>query len=789
MIKPEQLLPSNQKDELWYKNNALYWNATIPLLPVDKINKRLDKASGKIDSKDYTHITNPFNSKQEKSMPAKLENVDIISPIFKQLIGEFIRRPIEGIAFNKNSDLLKQKQKLKHELILESLQQRATNKLIELGLFVPNQTDEQGQPINPPLSPEYIEKEVSNLVEKKTEYAQGLLDYIYNNNQLSLEFKEIFYYYAATGIAISYKDVVNGNIVYKLIKPRGFGYIASDGVRYIEDSEAVKVHYYRSYTDLVAMFDEYEDFTEDIRTDLKNKSVYGANQGSGFYEIFSQHYYGNSYPNRHDVETNSSTLDRHLITHIQWKSLTKIYRVYTKDEFGDDMFVDYDDNYIPLDTDVYDTRICTERHEVFIINNKHIIGGKPVEFGRGDYENPNICPCSYNGVLVQSYLDDVSTIIDTLDVYQSTYNVLKYVIQKTINKSKDKIASIPLSLLNGFKDTSKDVRQIMDKDGTMVDIKTNDSTYSAIAESLYFADATQFLFIDDSELTPERAQVASQLLRQIDLGLGNYIEYLYNYALQIKEEAYETIGFNKGRRAATEERTAVYNARQGQYVGTLLTEELFEDFRLFMEKELLGIVDLGKFVYNNGLKATFTKPDYELTSLEIPPLGLSNSNIGITVKVGGKTREDFETFKAQVMQMGGNNLPLSSIGKIMSKTQNFDSLIRDLEAKEQEMSQMQQQSQQVLNDLERQKLELETRKVDIEEKRVNGELEIKAASVGLQALPKENGTEMIKIANENSKNQQDSLLKLGDLQLKHESEATKRYVADTNFKIAKENKP
>jgi len=788
MIKPEQLLPSEQKDADWYKENARYWNVTIPLISTEKIEKRLEKACGKIDIKDYKHVTNPFNTSSQKNMPAKMQNVDIISPIFKQLVGEFIKRPIEGIAFNKNSDLLKQKNKLKHELILESLQQKATNKLIELGLFVPNQTDENGQPINPPMTPEMIEKEVSGVVDKKTEYLQGLLDYLYNTNQLGIVFKEIFYFYASAGIGLSYKDIINGNIEYRMVKPRGFGYIASDGVRYIEDSEAIKVNYYRSYSDLIAMFDGYEDFTEDIKKDLKTKSVYGANQGSGFYEIFSKHFFGSTYPNRHNIETNSAPVDRHLVTHIQWKSLTKIYRVYTKDEFGDDTYVDYDDRYVPLETDVYDERTCTDRHEVFIINNKHIIGGKQVEFSRGDFENPNICPASYNGVLVQSYLDDVNTIIDTLDVYQSSYNVIKYIIQKTINKNKDKIAAVPLSLLNGFKDTSKDVVSVMNEDGTLVNKQTNNSTYSAIAESLYFADATQFLFIDDSELTYDKAQVAATLLKQIDLGLGNYIEYLYNYALQIKEEAYETVGFNKGRRAATEERTAVYNAQQGQYVGALLTEELFEDFRLFMEKELLGIVDIGEFLYSNGLKATFVKPDYEIANLDIPPQGLSNANIGISVKVGGKTREDFELFKNQVMQMGGNNIPISTIGKIMSKSQNFDSLIRELEAKENEMMQGQQAAEQAKNDLEARKLDLETRKLDIEERKVEGELEIKAAQLGIQASPQDNSTEFLKIANEANKNNQDALFKLGDLTVNKEKQATERYKADISLQVARENK-
>lgn len=786
MFKPYQNTKNKNKE--WYEENAKYWKLKVPIIDEKVYYDKLRKACGKIVDSDYRYVTNPYNTAEKRNMPAKMQNVDIISPIIKQLIGEYIKRPLEGIAYNKNSNLNNEKLKLQHELITQNLQQVFVNKLISLGLYVEGQTDENGQPIQPPLSTAAIEKEVSNLVDEKTIYAQGILDYLFNTTDILTVFKEIFYFYATVGIGISFKDVANGNIVYKMHKLRDFGYLASEGTRYIEDAEATIAVYTKSVAETIEMFGEYEDF-KPIQSQLEGHTLQDRARTSRtdtFNSEFFKHFRADRdlQDSRHTNITGINA-DDVKIEHIQWKGLTDIYRVYSIDEEGKEVFIDYDCNYVPLDSDVYEKRTCVCRHEVYIINDTHVIGGKEVEFARGDFNNPNVCPGSYNGVLVQSYLDNINTIIDILDVYQENYNVVKFIIQKTINKNKDKIATIPLSLVNGFKSTKQQLVEEMDDTGKFVKTVVNNGG-SAIAETLYFADATQLMFIDDSELTPQQANVASQLLKQIDLGLGNYIQYLYDYALQIKEEAYETIGFNRYRRAATGAKDAVYNTQQGQYIGSLLTEELFEDFRKFCEKELLSLIDLSKYVWNNGLKATFTKTDYELATVDIPPNGLSYANIGLTVKQGGEVKEQLEQFKQMLAGMGGNNIQLSTVAKILSKTSNFSTLIKELEAKEQEMMQANNAGAERDAALKEQELQLKVRELDIQEKKVDGELEINAAKVGL-SVPNDD-MEVIKQVNEKSQKNTENLLKLGELQIKKEGEATKRYVADKQFEIAKENK-
>jgi hypothetical protein len=784
IFKPEQHIPTNQKNPDWYRDNAFYWNRAIPIIPHDKLQRRLDLAVGKLKEVDYSYVTTPYGQ-YLGNMPAKLRNYPIIPTILEQLVGEFLKRPIEGLAFNKNSNIKIVRQEVQHKLIVEHLQQKFVNKLIESGLYVEGQTDEQGKPIQPPITAEKINEEVSSIVDELSESSQAILDYLLNTTDILTILKEIFYFYTIQGIGLSYKDIVNGVLTYRLIRPREFGYLSSPHVRFIEDAEATKVTYYRSYSDLIAMFDGDEEFDK-IKNDLKSQSYFTSKGLMGFPQIFMSNFYGANI-SRHHNESGTLGVDTHTVTHIQWKSLTTIYRVYTIDEFGKKTHIDYDDRYIPLEGEEYEKKIVNDRHEVYIINNKYIVGGKQIEFSRGLFDNPNYCPGSYNGVLVKSYLDESVTIVDRLETFQIDYNIIKYIINKTINKNKDKIASIPLSLINGFKSKKGNVETVVEE-GVIKTVKT-DSKKSHVAESLYFADATQFLFIDDSELSYNQAQVAGQLLKQIDLGLGNYIQYLYEYAERIKEEAYDSVGFNRYRRAATGERDAVYNMQQGQLVGSLITEELFEDFRLFIEKEFLGLLDLALNLYQDNLTGSYYNlSDYSEVAINVLTKGLSISNIGIVVKSGGRTKNDFEQFKQAVIQRGGSDVPLSHVGKIMSASQNFNKMIKELAIMEKQAGQANGAAQEFENMIKQKELELKKEELDNKKEIEKDKLKLEAAKLNIETSEDSSIDSIINHNKDVNDKAIDNQFRLAELALKKEELATKRKESEEKIAVARINK-
>jgi hypothetical protein len=328
----------------------------------------------------------------------------------------------------------------------------------------------------------------------------------------------------------------------------------------------------------------------------------------------------------------------------------------------------------------------------------------------------------------------------------------------------------------------------MNEDGVLESIEVK-GNYSAIGESLYFADATQLLFVDDSEIDNSKLSIISQLIKVLDLSNGEQIEYIYNYKERIKEDAYEYVGFNRGRRGMAGERDAVSNIKDAQVLGGLVTEELFEDFRLFTEVEFGGLLDLGHYLYKDGLKAQYLNSNYELTTVDIPSTGLSYGNLGIVVRSGGRDRENFEMMRNNIQAMSQNGYTPSMMATLLSKSTNFDKLGKELKKMEMEQAQQNNAAAQAANAIEEKKVALEEKKLELERLKIIGELELKARALGMELDSNSvNPLDAIKVMNDNAKAQQDSMFKVLDAKLKQSDIETKKYVSDNQLKIARENK-
>ena len=92
-------------------------------------------------------------------------------------------------------------------------------------------------------------------------------------------------------------------------------------------------------------------------------------------------------------------------------------------------------------------------------------------------------------------------------------------MEKLINKNKDKITVMPYGL-------------IPTKKG--IDVKTQ----------MYHADATGILWIDE---TAPNASFAAQMIKTLDVGLGNYISETIKLIQYVKQEYWDAIGMNNQR--------------------------------------------------------------------------------------------------------------------------------------------------------------------------------------------------------------------------------------------------
>lgn len=793
MIRPSQKLSFSQKDDAWKENN-LRWcseTATIGLFDNNQLKDLYDLAAGRIKETSYKYVTNPFNSKDRKytKYPTELKNFDIMSSIFSQLIGESIKRPLEPIVYSKNDDVYNQQNDLEYKRFIESLQQTFVNTLIQNGLFVEGQTDEQGQPINAPLSPDVIKKEKKNLKKLKIIEDQNILDYIIDAEKIETKLRNCFYDFIVTRACFTYKDVVGDEIVYKRIPREKLYYSNLDNIDFIEDAEIVKCVNEYSLNELIDLFRDEEDFTNDLINDLERLCSEGD---VGFFATFKRNFNAANQLKDSDGSAGKIDITKLTLEHIQWTSLKKIYRIYKVNALGQTIKIDVDEDYIFEEGEEKEMKWVNEKWQGYIIAGRFYIGCRPLPLQRGTFDNPNSCKNSYNGKIFKKGFN-VLTITEKLEPYQKMYNILKYKIQFVINKNKDKITIVPIGLLGHLKKTM--TTKETTNDGQEVTVQEIDEE-SALMKSLYYADATGFLFVDESI---DGAATAATMLKTVDAGLGNYIKFLYEYANNVKTEAEELIGFNRFRKADINTSDAVSNVNAGSYAGSLITEEYFVEFNEFVECEMQGLMDLSKFAFINGKKASFLRSDGELAHLKLEEGAIQEKEFGVFSKNGGKTKEDLDILKARTLEFAQNGMQHGMIGKIINSSNNFAKLIDDIEEMDEKLNQQQQAQQQQESQLKEMEIQQKAKAVEDQLKldyyKIDQDnetkIEIAYAQLTDAALARNENGDLIaieKLREDTIKRIQEGQIKSAELGLKNKEIESKERIAEKQLQIARVNK-
>ena len=400
------------------------------------------------------------------------------------------------------------------------------------------------------------------------------------------------------------------------------------------------------------------------------------------------------------------------------------------------------------------------------------------------------------------------TLAEPLAFFQESYNAVKFKLQSTINKNKDKLVVMPLGLLGHFKNTANTghthYNGDLDDEGQLKgqfnpNHSAQQETESSIAMSLYFADTTQFLFVDE---TSENAQIAAQMIKEVDLGLGNYIEYLMRYLISIKTDAEEYVGFNRYMMAKTTGNDPVANVSNGVYSGSMVLEEYFKEFEEFLNKEYQGIIDRSPYAFREGKKAQYVRSNTDVQTLQVTG-ALAKHTFGAFVQSGSKSKEVTDVLKSKANEMLQNGMPASTVARIIAGTMNFPEIIQNLEDTEERMMNQSREAAERDNAAMLQKTQMEQ-----EGKDKDREIKIYEIDMGVQKSLIDSNMEALSFAGSSGndslvadlrKNQVDILKVTTDRQLKflaeknkmtktREDNKTKKYVADKQFQIARVNK-
>ena len=653
--RPKQRVSRAEKNtEDWKNKNVEYWCGRTNFYPMARTDAFIlhQACAGKLDESLYTYVTNPLNMDRPelKGYPAKIRNIDIISPNIQRLMGELSQRYFNPMVIAINSLMKDRKEDLEYNLTLEKLKRDFVNGLVMAGVL----PEEVAQT---PLPQEIINKQVSNLQNELTLMGQHALNVIIRDNKVDQIRRETLYEFIVLGRFITYKRVNGEELDYDWISPIEISFINTPNLRYIQESECVKRTVMMTMSEILDMFYNVEGFQEISEEVEKQLAIVGFQSVSG--GITSDMLRGMITGNFNNVMTQQ--IEGLIVEHVQWSSMALIKRITGIDEFGNEYIQIYDEDYTPLPFEKVEEKWVKEEWEGYRIASKWILGVQPIPYQRGTWSNPNKAVKEYNGKVYGNNYIVPESIGEKGIVYQIKYNIAHYHLEKVLNKNKDKITFFPLGL-------------IPQKEGW------DEFTV------MYYADAHGYFFLDE---TNPQAISAMQYMKVLDMSLYQYIKELYGILRAIKEDWDDAIGFNRQRKGATMASDGKAVTEEALYRSSTATEELYRQHEDVLLEDLNGLIALSKVAWRNGKRGTYMTSKFKEAYYEIDPTIYPLIEFGVVCENSSKNQRELEMMKAQLGNVAQQTQQLSILPRIASAT-NLVELTQELDAMEQKMMEQQQ---------------------------------------------------------------------------------------------------
>lgn len=607
--------------------------------------KLYELANGVIDESMYNYVTTPIGGAKDKTrkFPARIRNYDIISPLLRLLQGEKTKRPFPYQVVVHNEDSYIAKREEMNQKTNQALQQMFINELNNQGFETGIETAEVELP-------KKIQEELDRKwVDKRAKWGQHALKYIIDNKDVQDKWEDAFYDAMVTDYCFTYKDSIDGDVEYEHISPFEISYVANRNTKYIEDGEAAVRRTIMSLNEIVDRFGDILTDAQIAKYETSHKvSIQDFVQPAQLFRSFE----GNSRPNKM-IEVN----------HVVFKSLRKIGRVTTINDFGEVETFEVDEFHTPSSNEIVKWRWISQVFEAYEINGDDIVGIRMLPNFRGSFDNPSKCKLPYNGRCFSNRNVESLSLVERLMPYQVLYNIVHYRLELSLAKNKDKLTVMPLGLLP---DSKK-----MDMFGAM-----------------YYADATGYLFFDE---TKKNAIQALQYVKSIDAGLSQQIEFASRLLQEIKQNAEDFLGISRQRKGQISSSDGLGNSERAIFQSSIITEEIFVKFDRFQEKEMQGFLDVSRHAWRKGKKGSYINSEGELKMFEIPEEVYSNSELGVFAKISAREQEKLQELKALAQPFAQNGIKPSIIADIIN-SDNFQALKSKLEQFEEMMEQKEQQA-------------------------------------------------------------------------------------------------
>lgn len=657
--------------------------------------------------KSYKHVVNPLSSSTDryKRFPAKLRNLDIISPIVNFYLGERRDMPdkLKVICTNQDSiNRFQEEQKaLMMQIIAESAQQIANGQEPQMASFR-----------------DRIRKFVNEWKDERSIMGQEAYEYIKAELKLFEQNIQLCFDFLVFGACFTYKDIRYGDVAREVIDRRNI-YVYGWDYRSKLAEDAKAVYCIRKYSTSAIV----DIFRDDIY------QIYGKERGDYIIEKIirngSMGRHGINYFNRYRNQgsTQDATLsyeedDLVIVEHVVSKILVQRGILTYVDDFGMEQMMEVDSSY-KLDKSKGDISIdwkySNEVHEVWTIELEGFTNDKdpidnintdtvvlrygPIFVQRNKMNNTSICKLPYNGTYYGYRLEGINSIVKKGVPFQELYNTFFYKLENAINKSRDKILMMPKGLIPKGADSRIDEEKWL---------------YQLFAFGVGFFDEQS-----------ERAQSAIQGIKEIDLTLGNYIGQMFSHLESIKFAYWEAIGMNRNKFGQNNSSDPVGVNQQAIYQSSLISGDFHGTLTAFEESEAEGLIDYSRVAWKDGKIATYINSDRTTAFLKIDGTEFANSSFGAYVSGSNAEAKKVETMKSLLQPLVQNGYQGSIIASIIDADNT--SKIKELLEIGEQITRDYQES------MEKQKQEYELKLQEMKDKAADKLIEVEKYKADLKA--------------------------------------------------------
>jgi len=720
----------------WGMDCIDYFIGKLSILDISKRKNAYSWYNGELDEAEFKHITNPLQAEEKKykGFPAKLKSFSIVTDIINTLITDWRDDPVTYQVKILSEDAVNEYKAMRENLLREAYQEIYV-KVVEKG----DMSEEEMQQL--------IQKKVANLPALRAKEMQKALKYIEGEQEVFEKSCKQFKDFLIDGTAVNYLDIVNNDIIYDTVNPL---YITLDESSEYGQNGNYAVRILGENGEGMTFSEMHDFFKEDPLTfdEIQKLKDDTWSEGSLFYN-----------PNYTPASMVVFPNMRFPVYHCVWRSYAKKGILTYKDPLtGEEQKIVVPEEYKP-DKERGESVQWYWEDEIW---EGYRIG---MNFERAVYKR--IRPYPYLRKKMQRGLSPLP------------YNSIYFSNRNTKNTSPLKmLLSYQIMAIIVFYNIEKAMANHIGN--AMVVYMDEIPAHLQLTGVLYYLKSLNIIV----KKRPEAGQ--SGQASSINMSQMNEILQwadLLNFIEERANRLFGTTSQRKGQVAQSASNGATSMAiQQGQSV----SGEMFARFREYQRQTRLGLMDLGRQSWLGGKKKEYLTSNDKEALLEVDGRLLDSEDVGLTVTSNKKDKDSLEVMKNLVQPFAQNQQSPKAIGTILEADSTIELNDKLAEMEEEQMQRMaaakkEEQEQIIEAQKMQEKLEESKRLHEIAMKELEHTHKIDFARF-------EHLLENSKLNTDNGELMKS--IREGDIKKYTENvkAAASMYNADTNLKIAKENK-